>query len=140
MLRRTGVRGESSPCPASGESRAAFQSEFGIKSAPDLVSLLNNPDIKGVILTVPNEQHLLLAREVAKSGKHVYTEKPIASTLEEGLAIEELEVCRGTGLEMVHARGPESYGLALRHLPRRPECADGSLDRALRLRCDDRGV
>ena len=47
--------------------------------------MLTDPDIKGVILTVPNEQHLPLAREVAKAGKHVYTEKPIASTLEEGL-------------------------------------------------------
>src|SRR3954468_6371877 len=75
----------------SEESRAAFQQEFGVKSAPDLVALLNNPEIKGVILTVPNEQHLPLAREVAKAGKHVYTEKPIASTLEEGLAIEALE-------------------------------------------------
>ena len=38
-----------------------------------------------MILTVPNEQHLPLAREVAKAGKHVYTEKPIAETLEDGL-------------------------------------------------------
>ena len=53
--------------------------------------MLADPAIKGVILTVPNEQHLPLAREVAKAGKHVYTEKPIASTLEEGLAIEALE-------------------------------------------------
>jgi len=45
----------------SEESRAAFQQEFGVKSAPDLAALLNNPDIKGVILTVPNEQHLPLA-------------------------------------------------------------------------------
>ena len=36
---------------------------------------------------MPNEQHLPVAREVAKAGKHVYTEKPIASTLEEGLEI-----------------------------------------------------
>jgi predicted dehydrogenase len=87
----------------SEESRAAFQSEFGIKSAPDLVSLLNNPEIKGVILTVPNEQHLPLAREVAKSGKHVYTEKPIASTLEEGLVIEDLEKSFGVTVTVGHS-------------------------------------
>ncbi len=75
----------------SEENRAAFHTEFGIKSAADLASLLADPQIQGVILTVPNEQHLPLARQVAKAGKHVYTEKPIASSLEEGLAIEALE-------------------------------------------------
>jgi predicted dehydrogenase len=64
---------------------------------------LNNPEIKGVILTVPNEQHLPLAREVAKAGKHVYTEKPIASTLEEGLAIEALEKTCGVSVTVGHS-------------------------------------
>jgi predicted dehydrogenase len=87
----------------SEESRSAFQAEFGVKSAPDLGSLLIDPAIKGVILTVPNEQHLPLAREVAKAGKHVYTEKPIASTLEEGLAIEALEKTYGVTVTVGHS-------------------------------------
>jgi predicted dehydrogenase len=87
----------------SEESRAAFQAEFGVKSAPDLASLLADPNIKGVVLTVPNEQHLPLAREVAKAGKHVYTEKPIASTLEEGLAIEALEKTYGVTVTVGHS-------------------------------------
>ena len=60
-------------------------------AAPDMKTLLANPDIKGVILTVPNEQHLPLAEQVARAGKHVYTEKPIAQTLEDGLRIAALE-------------------------------------------------
>src|ERR1044071_4367753 len=87
----------------SEESRAAFEKEFGVKSAPDLGTLLGNPDSKGVILTVPNEQHLPLAREVAKARKHVYTEKPIASTLEEGLAIEALEKTYGVNVTVGHS-------------------------------------
>src|SRR4029078_1175370 len=87
----------------SEESRAAFQQEFGLRSAPDLAALLNNPEIKGVILTAPNEQHLPLAREVARAGKHVYTEKPIASTLEEGLAIEALEKTYGVSVTVGHS-------------------------------------
>ena len=87
----------------SEDSRAAFQQEFGVKSAPDFAALLANPEIKGVILTVPNEQHLPLAREVAKAGKHVYTEKPIASTLEEGLAIEALEKSCGVSVTVGHS-------------------------------------
>ena len=73
------------------DKRAAFAQEFGVADAPDLATMLADPAIKGVILTVPNEQHLPVATEVARAGKHVYTEKPIASTLEEGLEIEALE-------------------------------------------------
>src|SRR6187397_14069 len=87
----------------SEESRTAFQQEFGVRSATDFAALLNNPELKGVILTVPNEQHLPLAREVAKAGKHVYTEKPIASTLEEGLAIEALENTYGVSVTVGHS-------------------------------------
>ena len=75
----------------SEDKREAFGREFGIATVPDLATMLADPAIEGVILTVPNEQHLALAREVAIAGKHVYTEKPIASTLEEGLAIADLE-------------------------------------------------
>ena len=87
----------------SEENRAAFHNEFGIKSAGDLPSLLADSQIEGVILTVPNEQHLPLAREAAKAGKHVYTEKPIASTLEEGLAIEALEKAHGVTVTVGHS-------------------------------------
>jgi predicted dehydrogenase len=85
------------------ENRAAFRTELGIDSAPDLASLLADPKIQGVILTVPNEQHLPLARQVAKAGKHVYTEKPIASTLEEGLAIEALEKTHNVTVTVGHS-------------------------------------
>ena len=72
-------------------------------AVPELAAMLADPDIAGVILTVPNEQHLPLAREVAKAGKHVYTEKPIASTLEEGLEIEALERTYGITVTVGHS-------------------------------------
>jgi len=84
-------------------NRAGFEKELGVKSAPTLAALLANPELKGVILTVPNEQHLAIAREVAQAGKHVYTEKPIASTLEEGLAIEALEKTYGVSVTVGHS-------------------------------------
>src|SRR3954467_7110044 len=87
----------------SEDKPAAFQQEFGVAPTPDLATLLADPQIKGVILTVPNEQHLPLAREVAKAKKHVYTEKPIASTLEEGLEIEALEKTYGVTVTVGHS-------------------------------------
>jgi predicted dehydrogenase len=73
------------------EKRQAYQQEFGVDCVDTLDTLLDNPEIKGVILTVPNEQHLPVAKQVAMAGKHIYTEKPIANTLENGLQIEALQ-------------------------------------------------
>jgi predicted dehydrogenase len=87
----------------SAEKRNAFAAEMGVPAAPDIQTLLANPDIKGVILTVPNEQHLPLAEMVAKAGKHVYTEKPIANTLADGLKIAALEEKYGVSVTVGHS-------------------------------------
>jgi predicted dehydrogenase len=87
----------------SEEKRQSFEQELGIRTVPDLKSLLAIPGVQGAILTVPNEQHLPVASEVAKAGKHVYTEKPIASTLEEGLEIAALEKKYGITVTVGHS-------------------------------------
>jgi predicted dehydrogenase len=87
----------------SEDKRHEFAREMGVPAAPDLKTILDDPDIKGVILTVPNEQHLSLAREVAAAKKHVYTEKPIAATLEDGLEIEALESRYGVTVTVGHS-------------------------------------
>ena len=87
----------------SQEKRDAFQADTGIPSVASLDELLSRSDIDGVILTVPNEQHLPVAREVAKAGKHIYTEKPIASTLEDGLGIDALQSRYGVTVTVGHS-------------------------------------
>jgi len=87
----------------SQEKRDDFQKELGVPPVPDMHAMLSNPDIRGVILTVPNEQHLPLAEQVARAGKHVYTEKPIAQTLEDGLKIEALEKQYGITVTVGHS-------------------------------------
>ncbi len=87
----------------SEEKRAAFQQEFSVPAVPDMKTMLSDPKIKGVILTVPNEQHFPLAEEVAKARKHVYTEKPIAQTLEDGLRIAALEKQYGVTVTVGHS-------------------------------------
>lgn len=75
----------------SAEKRDAFEADYGVLSADSLEEMLADPEIKGVILTVPNEQHLPVAEAVAKAGKQIYTEKPIANTLENGIRLEALQ-------------------------------------------------
>jgi len=51
----------------SEQKRIVFQQELGVPVAASMQAILADPEIQGVILTVPNEQHLPMAREVAKS-------------------------------------------------------------------------
>jgi predicted dehydrogenase len=83
----------------SAETRSAYTQAFGVPCVSELGTLLSNPEIQGVILTVPNEQHLPIAEQAAKAGKHVYTEKPIADTLVDGIKLAALG--RQYGIQIV---------------------------------------
>ena len=84
-------------------TRDAFAQELGIPTVADLQTLLSNPEIKGVILTVPNEQHLPVAEQAARAGKHVYTEKPIADTLADGIKLAALGKHYGVQIMVGHS-------------------------------------
>ncbi|MFD0696066.1 Gfo/Idh/MocA family protein [Paenibacillus sp. GCM10027628] len=75
------------------QARAA---EFGIAKAYTVDQLLADPEIDIVInLTIP-AAHAEVCIQVLEAGKHVYVEKPLAVTREEGLHI--LDVARRKGL------------------------------------------
>ena len=76
----------------SQEKRDAYTHTFGIKTVGTLEDILKNDEIKGVIITVPNEQHYSVAKKIAEAGKHIYTEKPISNILEDGLRMEALQL------------------------------------------------
>jgi len=90
----------------SQDKRDAFATEFadtGYRSAASMEALLADPAIKGVIITVPNEQHLPVAEQIARAGKHIYTEKPIAAELSEGLKIGALQKQYGVTVTVGHS-------------------------------------
>ena len=87
----------------SEEKRLAFESEMGVRPVGSLEDMLNDPTISGVIITVPNEQHRAIAEKVAAAKKHVYTEKPIAHNLEDGLQIAALEKKYGVSVTVGHS-------------------------------------
>lgn len=67
----------------SEDKRAAFQEEFGVpRSAASLDELLSDPEIEGVLVTTPNDTHREVILECFDAGKAVYTDKPIAHTME----------------------------------------------------------
>lgn len=69
------------------ERAAARAAEFGVPRACTTVELLADPNIDLVVnLTVPNA-HASIGLAAIEAGKHLYNEKPFATTREDGLRL-----------------------------------------------------
>ena len=76
----------------SEEKRRAFAGKYGCKAAASFDEILNDSSIAAVINTTPNNVHLETTRAAAEAGKHVFLDKPIATTIADARAI--TEACR----------------------------------------------
>ena len=76
----------------SEEKRAKFAAKYSCRAAPSYDSILADRSIEAIINTTPNNVHLETTRAAAEAGKHVFLDKPIANTVDDGRAI--TEACR----------------------------------------------
>lgn len=75
----------------SEDKRTAFMEEYGVpRSAATYEELLSDPDLEGVIITTPNDTHREVITAALEAGKAVYTDKPIAQTLEDAMEIKKV--------------------------------------------------
>lgn len=79
--------------PARGR---AFAARFACDAAPSFDALLAHPRVQGVIVATPNHLHAPQAIQAARARKHVFVEKPLAVTVQEGEAI--VAECRRAGV------------------------------------------
>jgi predicted dehydrogenase len=70
---------------------AKFAHELGLRPCGDFDALMRDPEIDAVVIALPNELHFDYAQRAAAAGKHVFIEKPIATTLRDGLRVAALE-------------------------------------------------
>ncbi len=103
----------------------AFAARHGASSAYDsLEALLTDSRVDGVFIASPNSRHAAQSIQAAQAGKHVLSEKPMTTTLEDALAM--VKVCRerrvklGVGFELRHNPG---------HILARSLVAQGALGR-----------
>jgi predicted dehydrogenase len=69
--------------------------EFNVPKACSVEELLSDPDVQIVVnLTVPTS-HAQVSIAALEAGKHVYTEKPLAVSLEDGKRILEVALSKG---------------------------------------------
>jgi predicted dehydrogenase len=91
LFRGLEVRACADVNPAAAETRAK---EFGVR-AQSVDALLANPEVDLVInLTIP-DAHGPVTRSALEAGKHVYSEKPLVLSVDEGLALKALAEAGG---------------------------------------------
>lgn len=54
-----------------------FSKQYSVKNH-SFSEIINNPNIKGIVLAVPAKHHAVMAIDAMKQGKHVFVEKPLA--------------------------------------------------------------
>jgi UDP-N-acetyl-2-amino-2-deoxyglucuronate dehydrogenase len=94
-------------CDAIEERARSFAEITGARVAADAHELIDSPDIDVVYVCVPTAEHKELALRAAGRGKHIFCEKPLATTLasvEEMIAaVKSAGVSAGVGLVLRHS-------------------------------------
>jgi len=67
----------SSICDHSAEIANKYANQYNVKKN-SFTEIINDPNIKGVVLAVPAHLHASMSLEVMNAGKHVLVEKPLA--------------------------------------------------------------
>ena len=65
-------------------------------------SVLNNQDIRAVVIATPSDSHFLLAKQSLLAGKHVYVEKPLARDVRHAEELDQLATERNLVLMVGH--------------------------------------
>ena len=68
------------------EGRDQFAAKHGCRVAGSLEDLLADPEVEGVLIATSHQSHRVLIEQAATAGKHVYVEKPLTNTVEDGVA------------------------------------------------------
>lgn len=88
----------------------AFAAQVGCEAARSFEAAVGDPRVDAVLLVTPNVVHAEQAILCAERGKHVFVEKPIADTLEDGRAIR--DACEASGVTLLVGHGLRRLGAA----------------------------
>ena len=86
-------------CDAVPERASDFAAKYGCEVAPSIEALVERPDIEAAAIFTSNNFHREPAEIAAAAGRHVFTEKPIANTVEEAAAM--VRACEKAGVTLM---------------------------------------
>jgi UDP-N-acetyl-2-amino-2-deoxyglucuronate dehydrogenase len=85
-------------CDTEPQALQAAQDQTGARGHASLTALLEHSDADCVVLATPSGLHPQQACEVARAGRHVMTEKPMATRWQDGLAM--VRACDDAGVRL----------------------------------------
>ena len=88
----------------SADSRASFAADFECNAPDSLDDLLDDPAVEGVIVATAHRSHREIVEAAAAAGKHVFVEKPLTLSIEDGLACIKAADAAGVSLQVGHQR------------------------------------
>jgi predicted dehydrogenase len=91
------------------ETRRAFAQKYGCAVAASYQALLEDRSIEAIINTTPNNIHRETTVAAARAGKHVFLDKPIATTIADARALTEACARSKVVLALGYQRRRESH-------------------------------
>jgi UDP-2-acetamido-3-amino-2,3-dideoxy-glucuronate N-acetyltransferase len=90
-------------CDTRPELLADFQTQYPqVQIENSFDALLQNPAVDAVVLATPSLTHYPLGTQVLNAGKHLYVEKPLATTLKDAQALVDLAKIKQKTLMVGH--------------------------------------
>ena len=119
LVRATRASGSAEPlvCFARTEAdRNAFAREHGMRAASSFEAVLADSEVEGVLLATSHSSHIDLVTEAASAGKHVFVEKPLSLSVEDGRRAIEAAEKHGVVLQVGHNRRRQQANRRIRRL------------------------
>jgi UDP-N-acetyl-2-amino-2-deoxyglucuronate dehydrogenase len=85
-------------CDAEPEALQSAMDQSGAKGFSSLSAMLENSDADVVVLATPSGLHASQAIQIAEAGRHVMTEKPMATRWEDGKRM--VQACDRAGVRL----------------------------------------
>lgn len=95
-----------------------IEQNYQVQSYPSLESLLENVDALDIVS--PTQTHYAIAAQAIRTGKHVFIEKPLAATVEEGNELKELAHEAKVKVQVGHVERFNPAFLSLKDFPLQP--------------------
>jgi predicted dehydrogenase len=86
------------------ESRRAFAQAEGCREAADLTELLADDEVEGLLVATTHASHRELIEAAAAAGRHVFVEKPLTLSVDDGRAAVDAAARAGIVLQVGHQR------------------------------------